>query len=65
MVQEICKFEKTFLQDKHRNFSYYLFLKKFEGKTDIFIKHHNKEVIKHRLVYDYFKEGFHNIDIEI
>lgn len=45
--------------------SYYLYLKKFEGSTDIFIKHHNRTVIKQRLDYDYFKEGFHRIDIEI
>jgi hypothetical protein len=45
--------------------SYYLYLKKFEGSTDIFIKHHNKAVIKQRIDYDYFNEGFHRIDVEI
>lgn len=44
---------------------YYLYLKKFEGRTDIYIKHHNKAVIKQRLDYDYFNEGFHRIDVEI
>jgi hypothetical protein len=45
--------------------SYYLYLKKFEGSTDIFIKHHNRTVIKQPLDYDYFNEGFVRIDVEI
>lgn len=44
---------------------FYLFLEKFESSTDIFIKHQNRTVIKQRLDYDYFKEGFHRIDVEI
>jgi hypothetical protein len=44
---------------------FYLFLEKFESNTAIFIKHQNKTVIKQRLDYDYFKEGFRTIDVEI
>lgn len=44
---------------------FYLFLEKFKGSTDIFIKHHNKTLIKQRLDYEYFKEGFQRISVEI
>ena len=45
--------------------AYYLYLKKFEGSTDIFIKYYDKAVIKQRLDYDYLNEALHWLDIEI